>query len=293
MELRNLVRFWKHPIRFFLEQRIGIRSRYEEEALPESEAFYPNQLQKYLLSQEIIHRQRSEGKDTEKYAPHLYRMQASGHLPGGRFGHILYHELERKTAVLVETLEPLTRKRAEPEEVQLMVADVPLSGQLSSLYRSGRVTFRPATLKAGDILQVWIHHLVLLLHSPAAVRPLSVHAALDRTVFFQEVERPEQELAMLLRFFQQGEVEPLHFYPKTCHAWAKARSEAAAWNAARRAWYSGYYQGESDDPAYELALRTQEPLDQQFVELAKLFRPVLACMREYDKEQQAVNDLLY
>jgi exodeoxyribonuclease V gamma subunit len=252
--------------------------------LPESETFSLNHLQQYLLSREIINRQHSEGRDAETTAPPLYRLQAAGHLPGGRFGHILYQDLERKTAVLVQALEPLTRKRAEPEEVRLMVEDISLTGQLSSLYRSGRVTFRPATLKAGDILQLWIHHLVLLLHSPARVRPVSVHAALDTTVCFQEVKQPEDELAVLVRFFQQGEVEPLHFYPKTCHAWAKATSEAAAWNAARRAWYSGYCQGESDDPAYELALRAQEPLDQQFIELAELFRPVLDCMSKYEQD---------
>jgi exodeoxyribonuclease V gamma subunit len=190
--------------------------------------------------------------------------------------------MERNTAVLVESLDAITHERADPEEVQLPIGDVMLTGQLSSLYRNGRITFRPATLKAGDILQLWIHHLVLLLLSPASVQPVSVHAALDKTVFFQEVEEPKAELTALLTFFQQGLSEPLHFYPKTSHAWADAKSRAAAWNAARRAWFSGFYRGESDDPAYEIALRAQEPLDQGFAELAELFRPVLACMQKYE-----------
>ena len=101
-------------------------------------------------------------------------------------------------------------------------------------------------------------------------------------VSFQEVENPEEELAALVRCFRQGEAEPLHFYPNTSYAWAKARSEAAAWNAARTSWYSGYYRGEGDDPAYEIALRAQDPLDQRFVELAELFRPVVACMKKYE-----------
>ncbi|MCI5126763.1 MAG: hypothetical protein D3925_20355, partial [Candidatus Electrothrix sp. AR5] len=91
-----------------------------------------------------------------------------------------------------------------------------------------------------------------------------------------------EELAALVRFFQQGEAEPLHFYPKTSYAWAKAKSEGAAWNAARRTWYSGFYRGECDDPAYEIALRAQDPLDQRFAELAELFRPVVAYMAKYE-----------
>ncbi|MCI5168186.1 MAG: hypothetical protein D3903_19390, partial [Candidatus Electrothrix sp. GM3_4] len=161
VDLGRLVRFWNHPVRFFLEQRMGLRSRYEEEVLPEAEAFFLDHLQKYLLSQEILTTQRSqrtegtkgkEGEGNWQASPPLYRMQAAGNLPGGRFGHILYHEMERKTAVLVDALEPITQERTDPEEVQLTVDNIFLTGQLSSLYRSGRVTFRPANLKAGDIL---------------------------------------------------------------------------------------------------------------------------------------------
>ncbi|RWX43747.1 DNA helicase/exodeoxyribonuclease V, gamma subunit [Candidatus Electrothrix aarhusensis] len=286
VDLSRLVRFWNHPVRFFLEQRMGLRSRYAEEVLPEAEAFFLDHLQKYLLSQEIISTQRAEGENIQHAASPLYRMQAAGHLPGGRFGHILYREMARKTAVLVDALEPITQERADPEEVILRVDDIVLTGQLTSLYRSGRVTFRPASLKAGDVLKLWIHHLVLLIQSPAVVQPVSVHAALDTTVCFQEVERPEEELTKLVRFFQQGEAEPLHFYPKTSYAWAKAKSEGAAWNAARRTWYSGFYGGECDDPAYEIALRAQEPLGLRFAELAELFWPVVASMKKYEGKQE-------
>ncbi|MCI5180365.1 MAG: exodeoxyribonuclease V subunit gamma, partial [Candidatus Electrothrix sp. AW3_4] len=288
VDLSRLVRFWNHPVRFFLEQRMGLRSRYNDEVLPETEAFALDHLQRYVLSREILRRQCQLEEDDSPQSPEaspeagppLYRMQAAGHLPGGRFGHIVYREMEHKTADLVKALEPLTQKRVEPEEINLWVEDIRLTGQLSSLYRTGRITFRPATLKAGDCLKLWIHHLVLLLQSPATVQPVSIHAALDEMVSFQEVEQPEKELATLLRFFQQGETEPLHFYPKTSYAWAKARSEAAAWNAARRTWYTDFYRGEEEDPAYEIALRAQEPLDQQFAELAELFHPVVHCMKK-------------
>ncbi|RWX50260.1 exodeoxyribonuclease V, gamma subunit, partial [Candidatus Electrothrix marina] len=41
VDLSRLVRFWNHPVRFFLEQRMGLRCRYAEEVLPEAEAFFP------------------------------------------------------------------------------------------------------------------------------------------------------------------------------------------------------------------------------------------------------------
>lgn len=276
VDISRFVRFWNHPVRFFLDQRIGLRSWLEDDPLPESEAFSLNHLQKYLLAQDIIHEQRdNSGSSAPPLSTAFYRMRASGNLPGGEFGHILYQEMEKNTAALIESLEPVTRQPEKPTEINLNIDNVRVTGWLSSLYNGGRVTFRPATLKAKDILQLWIHHLALLLLRPATVRPVSIHAALDKIICFQKVDDPEAELAALLSFFQQGLVEPLHFYPKTSHAWAKAKSETAARNAARRTWYSGYYTGEEEDPAYEIALRAHDPLDQRFEDLAGLFHPVL------------------
>ncbi|MCI5223587.1 MAG: hypothetical protein D3924_13185, partial [Candidatus Electrothrix sp. AR4] len=280
VDIRQLVRFWNHPVRFFLEQRLGLRIWLENDLLPESEAFSLDHLQQYLLAQEIMTKQHNDRNASEKQPATLfYRMQAAGNLPGGRFGHILYQEMEKDTVALVERLESLTQRPAESTEINLNIDNTKVTGWLSSLYGGGRITLRPATLKAKDIMQLWIQHLVLLLVRPAAVQQVSVHAALDKTISFKRVDDPEAELAALLVFFRQGLSEPLHFYPTTSHAWAKAKSETAAWNAARRAWYSGYYKGEGEDPAYEVALRAHEPLDQQFENLAGVFRPVLQSIK--------------
>ncbi|XOF32779.1 MAG: exodeoxyribonuclease V subunit gamma [Candidatus Electrothrix sp. YB6] len=282
IDLSRFIRFWNHPVRFFLEQRIGLRTRFNEELLPESEAFALDHLQKYFLSVEIMNSRRADLPDRQPL-PVLYRMQAEGRLPGGNFGRILCRKMEQEVAELIEGLEPIIRKPAEPMDIRLQVDGVQLIGQLSSLYSSGRVTFRPATLKAKDILQLWINHLVLLLRLPAAVAPISIHAARKQTVCFQEVDDPQAELAELIALFRQGEAEPLHFYPNTSYAWAKAKSEGAKWNAARRVWssgYSGFSGGEGEDPAYEIALRAHEPLDQRFARLAGLFSPILRYMEE-------------
>lgn len=282
IDLGQLVRFWKHPVRFFLEQRLGLRTLCAEDLLPESEVFAPDHLQKYLLTEEILKELRS-GRE-ESSAP-FHRRQASGELPGGQFGHLLYWKMQAEAAELAAKLEPLLRQPAEPAEISLSIDGVRLTGRLTSLHQSGRVTFRPASLKAKDLLQLWIQHLALLLLRPAGIAPRSVHAAKDKTVCFHAVADPQAELARLIHFFQQGCCEPLRFYPETSYAWAKkAQARAAAMEAARRAWHSGYVQGEQEDPAYEIALRGHEPLDEWFEELAAVFRPVLAGMEDWQQQ---------
>jgi exodeoxyribonuclease V gamma subunit len=265
IDLSQLVRFWKHPVRFFLEQRLGLRTACPEDVLlPESETFILDQLQNYQLAEEILHELRN-GRQTD--SPQHQR-RAAGLFPGGCFGQLLQQRMHTEAAELLgrNEIEPLLLQPVEPLEISLTVDGVRLTGRLTSLCRCGRVTFRPASLKAKDLLQLWIHHLALLLHQPTGVEPRSVHAAKDKTISFQEVSDPQAELASLIRCFQQGLCEPLHFYPESSWAWLKGKSVEAAWCSNFR------HKGEGDDLAYEIGLRGHTPFDQQFEELARMFQ---------------------
>ncbi len=111
---------------------------------------------------------------------------------------------------------------------------LPASGTLTTFYFNGRVSYRPAKLKARDLLQLWIGHLVLCLLRPKGVEQVSIHVATDTAVCFRAVEDPAAELTPFLRYYRQGLSEPLHFYPETSYARAKAKTETAAINAARK-----------------------------------------------------------
>ena len=277
VDIDQLVRFWNHPVRFFLEHRLGMRLRLDDDLLPESEAFRLDGLDRYLLTREITTTLLA-GEDPR---PLFQCLQAAGELPPGAFGRILFDEMHDTAACLSRELQPLTGKPVEPCEINLLPADFQLSGWLSSLYSAGRVSYRPAKLKAGDILQLWIYHLVLTILQPAGVEPVSIHAATDQTICFRSVAEPEAQLALLLRHYRRGMTAPLHFYPGTSYAWAKAKKESARMNSAARAWNTAFKsRGEEEDPAYGIALRGHTPLDEQFVELAALFLPILDHMEE-------------
>ncbi len=271
VDVMDLVRFWNHPVRFFLQQRLGLRLSRQDDLLPESEAFRLDPLQKYQLCREIVTTLLAE----EDAAPLFHRLQAAGALPRGEFGRILYQEMLETAASLAGELTPLTLVPVSPCEVDIRLPDISINGWLTSLYRTGRVSYRPTKLKAQDLLQLWIHHLILQMVQPENVAQTSTHVATDTIVSFGQVDDPEAELAVFVSLYQQGLSEPLHFYPRTSHARAKAKTESAAANAARKTWYSGYYRGEEEDAAYSIALHGQDPLDEQFEELAALFLPIL------------------
>ena len=272
VDVMDLVRFWNHPVRFFLQQRLGLRLARQDDLLPESEAFCLDHLQKYQLCREIVTTLLAE----EDAAPLFHRLQAAGALPRGEFGRILYQEMLETAAALARELTPLTQVPVSPCEVDIRLPDISIKGWLTSLFSTGRVSYRPTKLKAQDLLQLWIHHLILQMVQPEHVAQHSTHVATDTIISFGPVHDPEAELAPLISFYQQGLAEPLHFYPGTSYAWAKAKTTTAAANSARKTWYSGYYRGEEEDPAYSIALRGQDPLDTRFEQLTDLFAPILA-----------------
>lgn len=259
IDISQLVRFWRHPVRFFLEQRLGLRTALPDELpLPESEAFVLDQLQRYQLTEEILLDLR-DGRET--LCP-LHRWRAAGGLPGGGFGPLLHQQSAEEAAELLGKVEPMLRQPVEPAEVNLHLDGVRLTGRLTSLCRCGRVTFRPANLKAKDRLQLWIHHLALLLLQPEGVEPCSVHVGKDSTMRLEEVRDPKSELAALISHFHEGLNQPLHFYPESSAAWAKGKSPLADWRSSYK------HKGEGDDPAYEIGLRGHLPFDQEFEELS-------------------------
>jgi exodeoxyribonuclease V gamma subunit len=270
--LDQLARFWNQPVRYFLSQRLGLQTWSEDSLLPESETFSMDFLQKYQLSAEIVSSLQA-GQELQEV---FYRCQAAGELPGAEFGSLVFQDMAENARTLAAAIEPFTRKKVESLEVNLLLGDIPLTGWLSSLYSSGRVTLRTAKVSGKDRLQLWLHHLVLLLLEPKQIKPVSIHAGTDTIICFQQVDEPEEQLAALLHYYQQGLLEPLHFYPKTSYAWAETRekpkgSAETAMKAARKSWFPGYHSnGEEDDQSYRLALPGQDPLDERFTELAAL-----------------------
>jgi exodeoxyribonuclease V gamma subunit len=131
--------------------------------------------------------------------------------------------------------------------------------------------------RAGDYLSAWIEHLFLNAVAPAGVAlRTTVHVRGGRFVLAPQPDARDQ-LGGLLQLYRAGLQRPLHFFQKA--SWTYVRSGAnlasarGAWRVSDRNPY-----GEQRHPAYGLALRgVDDPLDDEFVELARrVFGPLSA-----------------
>ncbi len=278
IELGQLVRFWNHPVRFFLEQRLGLRLNLSDELLPESEPFTLDPLTGYHLSGTLLTRILA-GQDP---LPICRQAEAAALLPRGEIGRIHCRQMLATAVTLAGKIQQLAKAPSEPVEFTIPVAGINITGRLDSLYGCGRISLRPATCKAKDLLQLWIHHLILCRIRPGGIDPVSTHLGTDATLTLKPVDNPRAELKTLSEYFLQGMSEPLHFYPEISYALATAKTESSGIKNAYRRWYSGYRPGEEEDSAYGIALRGQNPLDEQFLELTAIFHPILAVMERED-----------
>jgi exodeoxyribonuclease V gamma subunit len=281
VDLQQLARFWRHPVRCFLEQSLGLNLRAEAAAVEESEPFVLDSLQQYQLRRETI-LERLSGLPVDQI---LGNLEGAGSLPQGGFGRVQFAGIAASSDQFADQLRPLLASPLPPLEIDRIIGPFRLTGWLGDLHPEGRVTWRTGALKGADLIELWVYHLCLNLLAPAGLPHCSLHLARDkaqantpaRLVRLKPVADPEPQLLQLLERYWQGLSQPLPFFPETGLAWARAAGTGKEEARARQIWESGFQRnGEGDDPAYGYFFSPAElPLSAEFVDLSSLFGPIL------------------
>lgn len=264
VDLEVLKRFWAHPVKFFLRERLGMQLGEEDDTLPETEPFAPDSLAAYHLLNRLMAEELAGKTEEDTFA----RLRAEGVLPHGGFGENVYEDLETRADELVSRLAGFSLEQSEPIEIDLEIGDFRLTGWLESPVVQGCLHFRPARLKGVDLVKLWLDHLVLGCLQGPEEEATSWHVASDATVRLGRVADPLSELHHLLALYWQGLREPLHFFPETAMAWQEA-AEGRRTEKAEAAWNGGYKKrGEREDPVYQVIFKDRMPLDERFASLA-------------------------
>ena len=278
VQLEQLIRFFKHPTRYLLKERLGIVLEEQKEIIDAREPFMLEGLERYALRHALL-AQRLKGED---YGEMFAMLRARGQIPHGQVGESVmrgeFDELERfvarvKGACSADTIDPL--------EVDLVFGEKRLTGWLADVVPSGLIRFRMSKIKARDRLSLWIQHLVLNHIAPNGVDHASRWLGdKDQEFNLGPVEEPERYLEQLLDLYWKGLSHPLHFFPESAFVLANdtIQSKPDPISRARRTWEGGDFgAGECQDAYYDLAFRAIDPLDDEFVSLAlEVFKPMLA-----------------
>jgi len=295
-------RFWQHPARALLRERLGVVLEKTRGELLEVEPFELDYAGRDALADRLLPRL-IDGGDDAALARAWRIAQTSPELPAGATGDVLKRRelgalarlagdvraaLAAGATRLPFTLAVVPRwpetggmalfgeYDAALRETLLEAAPMPLHGTLNRVTEAGQVLYRYANPNAREYLNAWLAHLAYCAAQPQGPCRTQWYGAGERFAF-SRVDVPLAHLAPLVALFIAGRRLPLRFFPKS--AWAKANGGDSD---ALGVWISDRVRGESDDPALEIAWRGADlTLDAPFGELAKLvFEPLLAHLTE-------------
>jgi exodeoxyribonuclease V gamma subunit len=274
--LDQLVRFYRNPARFLLQERLGIRLEESEGLVESREPLVLDALEAYWLRDELLALMQAG----RPLADSLRVVRAAGLVPHGQVGEGVLQSQSGGVATMAERLTRLGQgDRLPAMPVDLEVGGVCLRGSLDGVRRGGRVEFRPADMKAGDWTTLWIRHLVLHLVAPSDVERASWFVARDEELALGPIGAPEAVLDDLVRLFREGLEYALPYFPRAAFAALMAENDKIA--RARGEWRgSDFWGGEGDEPYFQLAFRGVDPVGDDFL---RLVERILGPIRDADR----------
>ncbi|ERK12545.1 Exodeoxyribonuclease V gamma chain [Pantoea sp. AS-PWVM4] len=257
LSLEQLLRFWRHPVRAWFQQRLGVAFWMEESELPDSEPFAPDSLERYQINAQLLNTLVAGEDPAQLYARH----RAAGNLPYGAFGELFWQsQTEEMQEVAAEVSGQ--RQTSESWEVNLRLGDVQLTGWLTQVQADGLLRWRPGVLNMNDGLLLWLEHLVYCALGGSGESRM--YGRKQSHWRFNALPC-DQALSLLQEYvagYQAGLAQPLMLLNKSGGAWLEASFDAktrqllddeATQKKARsrllQAWQGGFQlEGEGSDP---------------------------------------------
>ena len=275
VSLTQLMQFYRHPARYLIQQRLGLRLELEDESLECRESFELGGLEAWQVRQQVLS-QRLQGEGLTDIEPMI---MATGILPQGLVGEKSLKAQIGQVDEFVDRLMPAYPETIfEPVPFELKLGEFNLVGLLDGFGADGLFNYRLSKLKGGELIAVWLRHLVLNLLQPEGVKLETRLITQDSDVHLLPVTAAENLLLSLLELYWQGCQSPLPLFANTSFSFAKAslnEGKADPEKAMWASWLGGDYANAESEDSYYQQLYLNPPLDDEFKLLAlELYQPI-------------------
>lgn len=296
IEPSQLLHCFRHPARYLLEQRLGLRLADAEEGIAADEPFTlegPARRGLRQLALQAVERGWSEEQERSI-------ARAAGWLPPGELGHALWGQQRGPVRAFAPRLfEARPEEAAQPLLVDISLAGVRLYGWLDGVTSTGLFDWRLSAPGAWDLPGFWLRHLLLNIAATADIARESLLVSPAGDWQLGPLTDARELLEPWLAAYREALCEPLPLITRSSHDFAKAlvtpsaRSRKEPIDAARdkalTAWQGAEFSqlpGECQDPWYALAFRERDPLDARFEALAEqLLGPALKALAGSEEEE--------
>jgi len=281
-DLRQLTEFILNPPKYFLRRRLGMQTRQAGECLDDTEPFKVGGLDLYRLKEDRV-----VAAVESKPLPSLDAYRALGVFPAATMGDLDLNQLLEASKSFTELVNQQLSKLtpSEPVLIDIPLSKARLTGTVTHLYNEQIIRFRPTTLKPLDRLVAWIEHLAICATLGAKAQDCVILST-DLKVTFKPVKNATEELDKLYSLFEEGQLQPQPFFPKTSWAYMAdlfAGRPDRAVRSAYKSWHGDRYndegkEGEKKKPEMRRCFADQEPFrSDRFIEIARaIYEPMHA-----------------
>src|SRR3990167_5615958 len=217
LEPSQLIHCFKHPARYLLEQRLGLRLAQSEEALAGDEPFSVEWTSQHGLRQlalQAIEQGWSEREERSVAA-------ASGWLPVGELGQAHWGQIRGPIRAFAPTLfDERPSDAPQPLLVDIQLAGVRIHGWLDGVSASGLFDYRLRDLGAWELAPFWLRRLLLNCAATADIARDSRLLSPKSEWRLGPLANPLQLLEPWLEAYKSALCEPLPVLAKCSYGFA-------------------------------------------------------------------------
>lgn len=217
LNFEQLVRFWRHPVRAFFSQRLGVSFLLSDTELPDAEPFTLDNLSRYQLNSQLLNTLIDEQPSEPLYA----RQRAAGNLPYGAYGELFWQEQLTDMSELAGQVRE-QRNASNSWEINLQIDGLQLNGWLPQVQDDGLLRWRPGHLNFTDGLALWLEHLVYCVLGGSGDSRMYGRKESQWRFPALPAEEAQAWLERYIQGYRQGMCSPLLLLPKTGGAWLEA-----------------------------------------------------------------------
>ncbi len=249
----EFVRFFLCPAKFFLKYRFNI-NLYDEtlEPLDSSEPFELDNLEKYLLKDELL-----KHKIDEKEFDIENNLKASGILPPKVWGDSIFQDADGIAEEINEAVSDLGEKNYKTKEYKFDEKEFDIenfkftiTGTFDNIFKKDgqkvQVFFRPGEIKNKDKLKAWIWHQLAMQENLGIKKTILI--GWDKKLVQEEICDCKYNLPKLVEIFVCGLKKPLPLFENSSPEFVKSYKKVIADDSlkvASKKWekdeYSFYY----------------------------------------------------
>jgi exodeoxyribonuclease V gamma subunit len=215
IDINDLLDFYRHPQRYFLQKQLQVRLKRIEAEEPEREPFSLSSLDSYTIDHEWISA-RLSNEDLS-----LAQLKAEGRWISGELGEILFSEKSVEIGQFVEKIQ--AKQAGEPATaitVDIEVVGAHLHGSLAQQYTQDCLFYRYSAMKGKDFMVAWIQHLIMNVQQKKTTHLISKDAYLS---FLPEHIQPGA-LAQIIKIYQIGQARPDAFFTEAAFAYIQQKT---------------------------------------------------------------------